>query len=561
MSTTRAKLYLGQTAKVDGASVAPNITANIAWTVLDAPFESAVKTETLRDAASSTPSFEPDVLGTYSLQVSGENEGVSSSVIVLIEAIDAPVFWREALVSVDDFEGDAGTLSTSLATHVGGVHGTRDRVVDCVVSMDTEDDAQSQMTYEFAMRLASAGDTWEAPPGMPSRVVFPTLSVDKATKVASTALAVATSQSSCGAAEAKTLVTVEMPVPSNEGVIPLPNVVYAARFSPDGNRIAYVHDTNSKTRLATIGFDGSSNRDLSPFHAVPNGGALDPSAGIPPLGGDAPRLPVAVRWKDETHVGWITFVRTSVEATDFVGWELYVAEDRDGSTPELAMHCSVSMPASFDFLPDGTIVVAARHLELADAGSVPMNLLVYRPDATKQCELVRKLTGGTTTDDIARDLALSPDKTQLAFFSGFGSGEVDNGLNSLALFTVPVDGSRPPALVPGAEQGAQPGRAPRWVAGGTSLTWGQVNYASQGASGFGQVMSISARGGTTTALTTGGLLQVPNDRGGTRTSLRTVSGIGQGCNVSHGTAPTGIVAIGAMLGGAALVTRRKRRTA
>ncbi|HVJ88183.1 MAG TPA: hypothetical protein VM580_00165, partial [Labilithrix sp.] len=90
VSDARAKIYLGQTVKVDGASIAPNIASELAWTVLAAPSDSAIKTESLQDASSATPTFTPDRLGTYTLQLSGKDNGVSSAVVVLIEALDAP---------------------------------------------------------------------------------------------------------------------------------------------------------------------------------------------------------------------------------------------------------------------------------------------------------------------------------------------------------------------------------------------------------------------------------------------------------------------------------------
>ena len=37
ISSSRAKLYLGQTAKIDGATIAPEIVSKLAWTVVAAP--------------------------------------------------------------------------------------------------------------------------------------------------------------------------------------------------------------------------------------------------------------------------------------------------------------------------------------------------------------------------------------------------------------------------------------------------------------------------------------------------------------------------------------------
>jgi hypothetical protein len=52
-------------------------------------------------------------------------------------------------------------------------------------------------------------------------------------------------------------------------------VVENTRFSPSGDRIAYVHDIDGKARLSSIGFDGSAKRELAPFYGTgAHGGGL-----------------------------------------------------------------------------------------------------------------------------------------------------------------------------------------------------------------------------------------------------------------------------------------------
>jgi len=201
VSDARAKLYLGQTAKVDGPSVAPGIASGYAWKVIAAPFESAITTESLEGGSTATPLFKPDRLGAYTLQVTGEKDGVSSSVVVLIEAIDAPVFWREFTVVMQGEDLLAGSLST----RVGGVHGSRDRAIGCIEV--PQDGGREHVMMQYSARFGAAlGDTWEAPPGQPSRVVFPSVSVpDPESGLYKTSLAVATSESTCGSPEAKQL--------------------------------------------------------------------------------------------------------------------------------------------------------------------------------------------------------------------------------------------------------------------------------------------------------------------------------------------------------------------
>jgi hypothetical protein len=566
VSGARAKIYLGQTAKIDGASVAAGITTDISWTVLTAPFGSTITAASLQDATTASPTFKPDLLGGYTLQINGRKDGAPASVIVFIEAIDAPIFWREGHVTgSQNFSADE---SVAVTTHVGGVYGAGDRAVNCAPDAGFDPDggvdpsSSLQLAVYGARLSASGGDMWEAPPGSPSRVVF----VDSTVvgTLPQTSLSVATSQSSCGSPDSKSIETLTMDAGAG-GIIPALSLVENARFSPSGDRIAYLHDVDGKARLSTIAFDGSAKRELAPFYATgSDAGGLDPDAGIMPFSGGAGPLPMGqltARWKDETHVGWITFVGPDAIQVDRSEWELYVVEDSAGATASRVMHCAASGPTSFDFLPDGTIVAATRHVVSTSGGDqTPMDLLVYRANATTgECEIVRNLTNNTTSDAIARDLALSPDKSQIAFFSGFGTGFALDPNNNLGLFTVPVDGSHAAAQVPGTARAADPGIGPRWVAGGTAITWGQVD-AVQGAPGSaGHQVSIPAGGGTPRTVVTGSVIQVPDGDGGTTVDYRVTYGIGQGCGVSRGPLSGGLMAAGGALGFAALVARRRRR--
>jgi MYXO-CTERM domain-containing protein len=190
-----------------------------------------------------------------------------------------------------------------------------------------------------------------------------------------------------------------------------------------------------------------------------------------------------------------------------------------------------------------------------------MDLLVYKPNATtKACEVVRNLTNNKGSDALARDMALSPDKTQVAFFSGVGTGDVISGQNSLLLFTVPTDGSKPAAQVPGASEFGVVGSGPRWAAGGTALTYGAVNAAQGGGLpfGLGKLVSIPAAGGTTRAITTGSMNESPLTDGGTHTEYHLTYSIGQGCGVTPGSARNGFMLVFTALGLTALVARRRR---
>ena len=486
-----------------------------------------------------------------------------ASVLVILEAIDAPVFVRDLHVT-----GEQGgeTLTVTSSALVAGAYGTEARAIGCPVTRSADAGASIQMQLAvFSVRASAAnGDSWEGPPGTPSRLVFTDLEVDVLGSTSTSRLTVATSSSACGAPEAKVLDTFS----TDAGAAP-PTFIHSARFSPDGNRIAYLHDKDGRARLSTIGFDGSGMRDLSPVTATGDGG-LEPDAGVTIVPTGAGILgPIPPRWKDATHVGFVSFFGAGAAMPDRSEWELWVVEDKPGAKAELAMRCSGSGLTHFDFLPDGTIVAAARHVVAADGGDVtPMDLLVYRANAaTKACEIVRNLTNHQTDQGIARDFALSPDKTTIAFFGGVGTGVPStNPLDNVTLLsTVPVDGSRPAAPVPGVTGAADWGIGPRWAAGGTVITWGQTDMSDLvvGSGGsfpvpLSRLMSVPAQGGSTVLIADTSAGALPSADGGATMDVHLRYGMGQGCSSAPGGVSSGVMLVFGMLGAAALVVRRRR---
>ena len=374
-----------------------------------------------------TPSFKPDVLGAYTLQVSGKKDGQVSSVLVYIEAVDAPVFWREGRATMGEDKS-----SYVASTYVGGVYGANARAVACSAaqSESVENNGQSllQVALLSARMGASAGDTWEGPAGTPSRVVYSEMTFNPADGQITSRLAAATSVTSCAAGDAKILDSKVFPSESLDSY--LNDNVQSARFLPDGTRIAYVHGSGGKPRLTTIGFDGSGKRDVSPFQSGgPDAGGLDPDAGIP-IGGDAPfpKGQLQPRWKDATHVAWVTFVGPTATTAYRSDWELYAVEDREGAKGELldalrlVQHLELRLLGRrFDHR--GRAPPSAGKCRDPDDPNLTMNLVIYRANATtKECEVVRRLTQNDVKGAVTRDLALSPDKSTVAFFSGVGDG-------------------------------------------------------------------------------------------------------------------------------------------
>lgn len=542
ISETEATLYLGQTARLDTEAIAGGI-ASPTWTVVRAPSLSAITTASLEGAATATPSFVPDVLGTFTLRVSGTRDGVLAEVLVFVEAVDASVFWREATLS-----GGAEISEATIVTRVRGLHGGTESDVGCAAKPDAG--SSTLMVSVVSARLGgSGGDVWEAPPGQPSRIATPGVTIEDDGRVVLN-LNVGTSRSACGAPEARAVDALSID-PSDEG--PTPSTfdgIFAVRFSPDGSRIAYLRQENGAARLVTIGFDGSARRALAPFQSLGGSAGLEPDAGAPLIVGasSTPTGQLAARWKDATHVGWITFVGPTATTPARDAWELYVVEDREGATATLAMTCSGTAPQTFDFLPDGSIVAAVT--EFAEGGgSSASNVVVYEAnETTKICTIARKLTANADEDVAIGDVALSPDKTTVAFFSGG------------RLVTAPVDGSRPPAVVPGSQEGADIGIGPRWIAGGSAITWGQSLHAGVISIPFGagHVVWIPAAGGTQRSVVAGGAELKLQADGGAEQTLRTTYGIGQGCSAAPGLV-RGSAGLATLVVGLAAWLRRRRK--
>lgn len=64
-------------------------------------------------------------------------------------------------------------------------------------------------------------------------------------------------------------------------------------------------------------------------------------------------------------------------------------------------------------------MAATRHASPAGGLETTKDLLVHRAHAaTGECEIVRSLTNDMESVAVVRELALSPDKSLIAFFSG-----------------------------------------------------------------------------------------------------------------------------------------------
>jgi len=437
-------VYVGQTAVVDGSVSTGSGALTFAWT-LTAPNGSALMSTSLQNANTAKPTFVPDVPGAYTVALTVTAGGKTASATATLNAIDAPVFFLKG-------EADGGGITTGKVAFTGATN--RDvgssTSVACFAS-----DAGVYNKDELQFTGAFYAEVWEAPAGTPSRAVFSL--IDNADGGTTRVLFGTTTAATCAAAPTR-LDTVG---PDQNDGAPF----QAPRFSPDGARVAYIRafkDVGQK--IATAGFDGTSTRVVADRGAFADGGP-NPNSGGYSTGSAGPRPD----WLNATTVAW-------VNATAPKEWQVVSAPDQVGATPTLHMKCTGEAPKDFAILPNGDVLVShTTHAADNDAKADVMNIWLYKPDATtKVCGTGKNLSKLTSSmgASAASTFSLSPGRTKVAFYA-----QDDNRAGAAAVHVVPVDGSTDPVAVGVASSRTQ---GPRWVAGGTHLTWGVVSSAVDG---------------------------------------------------------------------------------
>ncbi len=517
-------VYLGQIAKLDGsASVPPG--ATLTWTVDSVPAGSGITTASLLNANGAKPSFTPDKVGDYALKLTVSSGGVNDVKTVTVHTVEAVVFYNDTQI-----QGVDG--GPAYAVNVVNASGTGTHAVNC---LDQSDGGGLLQEYSWLRATYGSADWWEPAAGQATRIAYAGITRNNNDGGLNSVLFAGTSASSCAAPPK--LIDTAPATPSIFGH-------YSLRISPDGNRVAYVlFNTVTDLSVHTIGFDGTTTHNIGPYKAYPDGG---PQAD----GGYGGLNNVAVRWMG-AQVAW---------ANNGLGsgnrFQITVAPDQDNAPQTAYMGCTGTL-RQFDFLPNGDVIALANVLQGDGAPGVASDVLVLHPNAlTKECEVVRNLTN-LPSGSVAWAGSLSPDKTRFAYTVTDTSYDAGNGLDNGRLFIAAVDGTSPPAPVPGVPNsaGQEPFEgltrlAPRWIAGGASLTL-QIQQGVIDAGDGGTmpaVAVVSAGGGDIHAVA---VSQVQFGH--------YVESIG-GCNVSHG-AGSALMAFGSLAGFIGLVLRRRRRDA
>lgn len=440
---TATSVYLGQTLSLDGSgSTGSGLTYS--WTVTP-PAGSAITSGSIQNASSAKASFVPDKLGDYAITLTVKSGSDTATANVTLKAVDAPVFFFAQDANPSDNKNDRGTVRVS---NVFGGDGDGGTEVACFEQDAGQSDNANSMSSKTGYGGELWSDWWEAPPGQPSRAVF-YWRTEEGGKHAGRLFGV-TSAGSC--ATPPTSIDVVANVENIDIAFELP------RFSPNGQRVLYTkQDAPNHVRIASMGFDGTGGHSIADRQVFSDGGT-DPDAGRyggpgASLGSPGPR-PV---WIDDTNVAWIT-------KDDNSNWQIVKAADADNATPTVLMTCTGNVPTDLAVLASGEILVAQRIAD-ADANATATNIVGYTPDGTKKCGTARNITKMVSSggNSYARGFTLSPDKTKLAYIA------YDDGNDGVHAAVVPVDGSSAPIYLGNA---ASFTAAPRWIAGGTQLTWG-----------------------------------------------------------------------------------------
>ena len=456
-------VYVQQTATLDATASTPS-SATFSWQLASAPAGSNVTTASIANATTATPSFVPDVLGTYVLTLNVTSGGASSTKNVNVRAFTGKAFLSH-FVPVD-----AGSQSDVVfAPTFGGDGGTSTVSCETLYKQTFTSTAGTIPAAPFAEQTLPGSIDWrEGPPASEAIVAFgfrETAPDGGYTNY----LATGTSSSQCG-----TLLKLDALV--NAGDVPM-----GVRISPNADRAAFIRQNGSSIDVATIGLDGSNLRVLGSVYRATDGGA-----GTLPTTTGYSFLKRRVQWIDETHVAWIG-IDTDVPgafnvltATDSTSPNI---TDYMDCTAAVATATSVNEPDILEFamLGDGNVLVSGE-VSTVDAGT--QGIYVLRPNpVSKQCELEGQI--GVQ----AQNFAISPEGSRVAF-TGLNT---DAGTNEM--FVGPLDGGAP-SLVRSNDAGLSfsSGYGPQWVQGGAALLYTEVPAILDGGSQNNAVV-VPATGG------------------------------------------------------------------
>lgn len=437
--------YVGQTATLTAtSSTTPDGgTVTYSWALAGAPPLSTIASSSLSGADTATVSFVPDVAGDYSLALTATSGGASATTTLTVRAIAPTVLYM--LGSLVEEGPDASFTS---AYYASASDGTLAHAVTCPVTGST---AAPGGLFSVAPQIDQFfpsddfTDFWEAPAGQASRFAVSVYNVDP---TGNPMLFSGLEDASCAS-------------PPTE--IRYDGGSVQPRFTADGSRLAFIGlaDLN----VVTVNPDGTDMRVVCAYSA----GLVDSG-----LTYDTDPLDVQVPPRPQWVGSRIAWVRQYTPDSD-PAWEIVEADDVAGATPQRYMACPGGTPREFQFLADGTVIVAYR----TTASTGPENLYRLTPDSSENCTIVDQYTDlGNSTASQATDFAVSPDETRIAYVQYDGVTDdagYASGLPGGYGYVVDVDGGTPVRL---SNDFLMYG--PRWIGDGTRLVAARYDGLTDG---------------------------------------------------------------------------------
>lgn len=437
VSATGITSYVGQMATIAASASTnpPGGAVSFTWALASAPAHSALSTSSLTGSTTASVSFVPDAPGPYSLTVSAKSSAATNMTTVTVRAVEPTLFYMQG--SLVNGGPDASFTS---AYFTSGADGTQAHAVTCAVTGPT---TASGGLFSVAPQVEQFyppddfTDFWEAPPGQASRFAASVFGADPS---GNPILFSGLEDASC--ASPATLIYYD-------GGSAQP------RFTADGSRLVFfgLADLN----IVTVNPDGSDLRIVANYAAgtYDAGLAYDTSQ-------SSTTAPPRPQWMGNV-VTWVRQYTPSSSASP--AWEIVKAEDVVGAMPQRYMACPGGTPREYQFLADGTVIVAYR----TTASTGPENLYRLAPDSSQNCTILEQYTDlGNSMLSEAADFAISPDQTKIAFVQFDGvtddAGYVTGGLPGGYPYVVGVDGGTPVRL---SNDFLMFG--PRWIGDGTRL--------------------------------------------------------------------------------------------
>jgi WD40-like Beta Propeller Repeat len=436
------------------------------WRFISVPVGSAISAAALMPSASAiTPSFDPDLGGTYTVELTVSapdgTQGVTTADVVVPTI---PIFYVEGKVN--------GDLGQSAAMGVVRSDGSGRRTMSCNLLPDA---GFSGTATDFVGQTQQIGMLRSFyPTGGTPTVVYLQFFVDDMMN-ATAKLFRADETTDCAA---------KPPVQIDSSDATAANHIHAwPRLSPDGKRVVYLDESTDQNnpanpiRVITVGLDGSSLRRVRSSEKV---------SSVPAI------------WTDNTHLAWVESDPNDghpiiVKASDanFAGDSNVAPADRT-----LVIECtSADGPDQLTVINQialgggGFVVSAGYRARKPLFGNTFGSLNLYRMIDSCAVGMRTVLVEEPATGE-SFDFDVSPDGLTVVFSSTHGEPvQEDGGATPLHdIFVLPTDGSGTPRKLAGSPVFEDVG--PVFVAGGRQILWTQYNgtNADQGPSGGGLML-------------------------------------------------------------------------